>query len=548
MKKLLLVLIALPLLGFGQGWERIFDSPSAGHKIIVDSNYYTLTAYLPDNNYRGLIRLDLIGDTIWTKKISSPVNGGLYSIRDFKRSNDGGYIISGISNYHYMHPTYSWNALLIKTNHQGDTIWTRSYDSMNSTMPLDYGECVTTTMDNGYVMGVATQGLGNSTEALLIKYNAQGDTIWKRIIPETSSVVANNSPHSIVETADSGYVFCGFYSANGYLVKTNNLGDTLWTRIIQGTNNNGYWDKLNDIKQTNDGGFIMTGFTNAIGGSGSYLDLMSSDLWLVKTDSLGIVEWSKYYGDPLQGERGNSVSQTIDGGYIITGAKYLTANGNPAWGPQEMFLFKTNQYGDSLWGKVYDTQDTLYSSGNDVKQTNDGGFVVTGVNYDTIAGRCWIIKTDSNGCVFPITWQQAISICNGDSILVGSSVYNANGNYIDTLTAENGCDSVVNTNLTIEQNTSSYDTLSVTASIVWNGISLNVSGDYSTTLINSVGCDSIVNLNLTVTTTGISDIVNNKSKLIKIIDMLGQETPYRRNTPLFYIYNDGTVEKKVVIE
>ena len=99
-------------------------------------------------------------------------------------------------------------------------------------------------------------------------------------------------------------------------------------------------------------------------------------------------------------------------------------------------------------------------------------------------------------------------------------------------------------------NSSSYDTLSVNSSIVWNGMSLNVSGDYSITLFdsNSVGCDSIVNLNLTVTTTGISDITNNKSNLVKVTDMLGQETPYRRNTPLFYIYDDGKVEKKIIIE
>jgi hypothetical protein len=81
----------------------------------------------------------------------------------------------------------------------------------------------------------------------------------------------------------------------------------------------------------------------------------------------------------------------------------------------------------------------------------------------------------------------------------------------------------------------------------WNNILVNVSGDYSVTLTNSVGCDSIANLNLTITT-GISDIANNKSILVKITDMLGQETPYRKNTPLFYIYNDGTVEKRIIIE
>ena len=97
-------------------------------------------------------------------------------------------------------------------------------------------------------------------------------------------------------------------------------------------------------------------------------------------------------------------------------------------------------------------------------------------------------------------------------------------------------------------NTSSFDTLSVSVSIVWNGMLINVSGDYSMFLINSIGCDSIANLNLTVATTGILDMFNNKRNLIKIIDMLGQETPYRKNTPLFYIYDDGTIEKRVDID
>ncbi len=83
---------------------------------------------------------------------------------------------------------------------------------------------------------------------------------------------------------------------------------------------------------------------------------------------------------------------------------------------------------------------------------------------------------------------------------------------------------------------------------MWNGISISVPGDYSATLINSVGCDSITNLNLTVSTIGILDITNNKRNLVKITDLLGKETPYRRNTPLFYIYDDGTVEKRMVIE
>ena len=112
----------------------------------------------------------------------------------------------------------------------------------------------------------------------------------------------------------------------------------------------------------------------------------------------------------------------------------------------------------------------------------------------------------------------------------------------------NGCTFTQNLSITEPLPLISYDTLSVTTSLTWNNMTLTVSGDYSITLINSVGCDSIANLNLTVTTTGISDIANTKSNLVKITDMLGQETPYRRNTPLFYIYDDGTVEKRIVIE
>ena len=163
-------------------------------------------------------------------------------------------------------------------------------------------------------------------------------------------------------------------------------------------------------------------------------------------------------------------------------------------------------------------------------------------NYDPLA------TIDDGSCVYSVIWQQTYSICDGDSVVIGNNIYYTTEAYMDTLNASNGCDSIVHTYIAVDQNTSSYDTLSINTSIVWNGTSLNISGDYSTTLINSEGCDSIANLNLTITTTSFFDITQNKNNLVKIIDMLGQKTPYRKNTPLFYIYDDGTVEKRIVIE
>ena len=123
------------------------------------------------------------------------------------------------------------------------------------------------------------------------------------------------------------------------------------------------------------------------------------------------------------------------------------------------------------------------------------------------------------------------------------------GTYTCTVTDCNGC-FIANTFMITEPlPLTSYDTLSSTTSINWNGMVLNVSGDYSATLINAAGCDSIANLNLAITIpSGILNVTNTEKFLVKITDVLGKETPYRRNIPLFYIYDDGTVEKRIVIE
>ena len=147
------------------------------------------------------------------------------------------------------------------------------------------------------------------------------------------------------------------------------------------------------------------------------------------------------------------------------------------------------------------------------------------------------------------TSQSSVSLCNGDSVLIGSNIYTTGGFYTDTLNIDGGCDSIIYTNIIVNFNTFSYDTLSVNNSITWNKIYIDKSGDYSAVLTNSLGCDSIINLQLTISDkTMITNPNNRRSKIIKTIDLLGQEMPIRTNTPMFYIYDDGSVEKKIIIE
>ncbi len=196
-----------------------------------------------------------------------------------------------------------------------------------------------------------------------------------------------------------------------------------------------------------------------------------------------------------------------------------------------------SQNTDLVWLECYANQFTSLDVRNG-NNTNMLGF------YAQSNPNLYCIDVDD------VTWSIAnwtVAIGNIDSTMSFSSNCATAFGCTDALACNYDSIATINDSSCI-YSSSSYDTLSVTASIVWNGLSLNVSGDYSVTQINSVGCDSIANLNLTVTTTGIFDIANNKSNLIKITDILGQETPYRKNTPLFYIYDDGTVERKLIIE
>jgi hypothetical protein len=191
----------------------------------------------------------------------------------------------------------------------------------------------------------------------------------------------------------------------------------------------------------------------------------------------------------------------------------------------------------------------------------DGDNIIIGTNTYSIAGNYTDTLFNSNGCdsivytnlsiMPPIIWQQALSICDGDSIVIGNNTYSIAGNYTDTLLNFNGCDSILYTNIAIDYNTTSFDTLITNTSIVvWNGMNLTTAGDYTFLLTNSVNCDSIAHLNLIFENpSNILTLSNNKNKvLIKITNVLGEPTRPVSNTPLFYIYDDGTVEKKIIIK
>jgi hypothetical protein len=96
--------------------------------------------------------------------------------------------------------------------------------------------------------------------------------------------------------------------------------------------------------------------------------------------------------------------------------------------------------------------------------------------------------------------DQVISVCFGSTFEVGDNVYDESGSYSDTLISMTGCDSIVTTNLTVDEEITFEQSLTICAGefIVVGGTIHSTSGTFVDVLISESLCDSTVTTNLTV--------------------------------------------------
>jgi len=140
---------------------------------------------------------------------------------------------------------------------------------------------------------------------------------------------------------------------------------------------------------------------------------------------------------------------------------------------------------------------------------NGQSIFLEGANQTT-AGLYTDVFPAANGCdstiyttisiIQPVTFAQSFTICQGSSVNVGTSTYNASGIYTDVLVAANGCDSTITTTLFVESTLTSNSSTTICQgdNYLFGASNLTVAGTYSNTLIAVGGCDSIVTLFLSV--------------------------------------------------
>uniref|UniRef100_A0A7C4YF40 Bulb-type lectin domain-containing protein n=1 Tax=candidate division WOR-3 bacterium TaxID=2052148 RepID=A0A7C4YF40_UNCW3 len=302
-----------------------------------------------------------------------------------------------------------------------NTLWTKTFGGTGN----DYAYSVLQTFDGSYIIAGYTESFGAvNTDIYLIKTDINGNLIWQK----TFGGYGSDYAHFIEQSNDSCYIILGSTTSYGsggsdiYLIKTDTAGNLIWGKTFGGENDDGGWS----VQKTSDGGYIIAGSTNSFGAG-------DVDMYLLKTDEYGNFLWDKTFGDTSRSDYARSVVQTADGGYIIAGLTISFGTGT-----YDVYLVKTDEYGNLLWEKTFGGSNT--DMGFSVKQTKDGGYIIGGNSLSFGSGDYdfYLIKTDSFG---NLVWQRnlggtkndfgraVIEDANGDYIIAGFTNSFGNGEY-----------------------------------------------------------------------------------------------------------------------
>jgi hypothetical protein len=250
--------------------------------------------------------------------------------------------------------------------------WSKTYGGIHGELAYS----VEQTADGGYILGGGTYSYGaGDSDAWLIKTNGEGKELWNK----TYGGIYGDDFKCVIETSDGGYVAagCAGYSTSGrelWIIKTDENGTVIWDKKYR----NG--DKVfgNGIIETEQGYVIVSE--------------ADDDAWLVGLDKNGDMIWNSTFGGPKPDEGIAVIHDDINGGYVIVGNTYSFG-----YGSSDIWFIKTDETGGELWNKTFGGVE--YDTGNDVIQTSDGGFAITGgiAPYGSIFGDVCFIRTDGNG-------------------------------------------------------------------------------------------------------------------------------------------------------
>jgi len=220
---------------------------------------------------------------------------------------------------------------------------------------------------------------------VILQLNSDGEILDQGAVGGTDWISIN----SVNPTSDGGLVLAGsigivdpdeYWWEYIWIAKLDENGDVDWEKKYGGED----YEYASSIQQTSDGGYIVVGETDSSGAG-------EEDIWVLKLDADGDVEWQKTYGGRNE-EEGYSVQQTSDGGYIVAGS--TDSFGAPE---ENAWVLKLESDGDIEWQRTYGTDEDEYAYS--IQQTSDGGYILSGEAEEIV----WALKLEADG---DIEWQK----------------------------------------------------------------------------------------------------------------------------------------------
>jgi hypothetical protein len=360
----------------GGGTVRALDD---GGFIIAGSSYNETE----DENLATLFRLDMYGNLIWNKQY--PV-AGISSFSGIVVTASGNYVCSGTTQTGSVSNS---DIFALSTDDNGIILWQEVYE-LGGTQP-DNGNDIIKTTQGGYMICGATKNTDDVTggvkDALLIKIDNNGAYEWHKVYGTREGEEAN----SIKQTKDGGYVFAGSTTTPSqepggdfdfYLVKTDGDGNPLWSKTFGGSNN---YDFASSIIVDELGGYVIAGYTASFGAG-------ARDYWLIKTDTSGVEEWNKTYGGP-QNDSVSEIIQTSENGFFIVGGSASFS----ATGTGDVWVIKTDNSGMVEWSELYGGER---GEGGASAREVDGGYIISGSTSSYSEDNdMYVLKTKEDGSI-----------------------------------------------------------------------------------------------------------------------------------------------------
>ena len=471
-----------------------------------------------------IIKMDQCGDIIWQNAYGGILDEEATHIM---ATSDNGYILTGITKSFGQGGN---DIFVIKINQEGNILWAKAFGGYLN----DRGRKILET-NNGYYITGDTKSFGQGlSDIYLIKIDLSGNFLWSKVYGGYD----NDGAHSILLSLDGNIIISGSSYSYGnahqiMIMKTDPSGNLIWFKTYGGSGTDG----ASDIIQLYDGSLITTG--NAADGAGNL------DFFLLKTDNDGNLDWFKTYGGSSE-DWGYSVLSTIDNGFIISG--YTDSFG---FGNRDVYLVKTDSSGSLEWSQTYGGTNfdggQIHEAHQTISITNAGDFLISDytTSYGTGEGDVFIIKTDTQGFIENCNYNIPNTIINSPSIYIDdhvpivlqeNSVQNAE--FLSTeisltntslcgITINLGNDTLIcegdNLELSVEEGYISY---------LWNNgstaseIIVDTSGNFWVEVINEFGCSSIDSI-----------LINFYPMAIEELN-LGQDTTICYNNP--YVINAGS--------